>query len=169
MLNFKKFKYRLPDSPWRLLDSPNRGVDDSPTRRVGKLATPRLAESESCRLPDSPSRGVVFRLRISLRIRSLKRNGSKGSVRDLWGPNFFKNPRKSASLPCPFNNCIQTSLPYPGLNVFLLHPQNVRFQNVRFTKRQVYKTLGVQNVRFTKCEGLKRLVSKTFGFKTSSF
>ncbi len=31
-----------------------------------------------------------------------KRNGSKGSVRDLWGPNFCKNPRKSASLPCPF-------------------------------------------------------------------
>jgi hypothetical protein len=55
MLNFKKFVWRLPDSP-------RRGVDDSPTRQVGELATPRLAESGSRRLPDSPSRGVVFRL-----------------------------------------------------------------------------------------------------------
>jgi len=36
------------------------------------------------------------------------------------------------------------------LNVLLLHLQNVRFHNVRFTKRQVYKTSGLQNVRFTK-------------------
>ncbi len=123
MLNFKKFEYQLPDSPWRLPDSPSRGVNNSPTRRVGELATPRLtesgsrrlsdspsfsfkhskAESESQWLPDSPSRRVVFGLRISPRIWSQKRNGSKGSVRDLWGPNFCKNPRKSASLPCPFN------------------------------------------------------------------
>jgi hypothetical protein len=104
MLNFKKFQYRLPDSLWRLPDSPSRGVVDSPTCRVVESATPRLAESESRRLPDSASRGVVFRLRISPRIRSQKRNGSEGSVRDLWGPNFCKNPRKSASLPCPFND-----------------------------------------------------------------
>ncbi len=37
------------------------------------------------------------------RIRSQNRNGSKGSVRDLWLTNFCKNPRKYASLPCPFN------------------------------------------------------------------
>ena len=54
MLNFKKFEYRLPDSPWRLPDSASRGVDDSPTRQVGVLATPRLAESGSRRLSDSP-------------------------------------------------------------------------------------------------------------------
>ena len=114
MLNFKKFKYRLPDSPWRLPDSPSRGVADSLTRQVFLLniqkPTPRLAKSESQRLPDSlsrrvtdsPSQGVVFRLRTSPQIRSQKRDGSKGSVRDLWGPNFCKNPRKSASLPCPF-------------------------------------------------------------------
>ena len=48
MLNFKKFEYRLPDSP-------SRGADDSPTRRVEELATPRLAESGSRRLSDSPS------------------------------------------------------------------------------------------------------------------
>ncbi len=52
-------------------------------------------------------REVVFRLRISPRIRSQNRNGSKGSVRDLWGTNFCKNPRKSASLPCPFKGKLQ--------------------------------------------------------------
>ncbi len=49
-----------------------------------------------------------------------------------------------------------------------VHPQNVRFQNVRFlnvrfqnawnvrfTKRQVYKTSGLQNVRSTKCQVYK--------------
>ncbi len=39
---------------------------------------------------------------MSRRLRSQKRNCSKGSVRDLWGLNFWKKPRKSASLPCPF-------------------------------------------------------------------
>ncbi len=52
---------------------------------------------QSCRLPDLPSRGVVFRLRISPQIQSQNRNGSKGSVRNLWGTNFCKNPRKSTS------------------------------------------------------------------------
>jgi hypothetical protein len=56
----------------------------------------------SCRLPDSASRGVVFPLRISPQIRSQNRNGSKFSVRDLCGTDLCKNPRKSASLPCPF-------------------------------------------------------------------
>ncbi len=51
---------------------------------------------------DSPTRGVIFRLQISPRIRSQNRNGSKVSARDLWGTNFYKNPRKSASLSCPF-------------------------------------------------------------------
>ncbi len=44
--------------------------------------------------------------------------------------------------------------------------QNVRFQNVwnvRFTKRQVYKTSGLQNVWFT-----KRQVFKTSGCKKTS-
>ena len=57
----------------------------------------------SCRLPDSASRGVVFRLRISPWIWSPNRNGSKYSVRNLCRTDFCKNPRKSASLPCPFN------------------------------------------------------------------
>ncbi len=58
----------------------------------------------SCRLPDSASRGVVFRLQIYPRIRSPNWNGSKCSVRNLRRTDFCKNPRKSASLPCPFNN-----------------------------------------------------------------
>jgi hypothetical protein len=62
-----------------------------PDRRVG----------ESTRLPIDT---IFFKLLINQwRIRSQNRNGSKGSVRDLWGANFCKNPRKSASLPCPFN------------------------------------------------------------------
>jgi hypothetical protein len=32
----------------------------------------------------------------------------------------------------------------------VVHPQNLRFQNVRFTKRQVYKMSGLQNVRSSK-------------------
>ncbi len=61
-------------------------------------------------------------------------------------------------------------------NDILVHPQNVRFQNVRFhnvrfqnvlnvrfTKRQLYKTSGLQNVRFT-----KRQVFKTSGCKKTS-
>ena len=41
----------------RLPDSPSRGVDDSPTRRVGELATPRLAESG---ISDSQTRQVFL-------------------------------------------------------------------------------------------------------------
>jgi hypothetical protein len=63
-----------------------------------------------CRLPDSASRGVVFRLRISPRIRSQNRNGSKCSVRDLCRTDLCKNPRKSASLPCPFNGAFFPAL-----------------------------------------------------------
>ncbi len=77
------------------------------TRRVGELT--RLPIDTSLFKPlnkplNSPSRGVVFRLRISPWIRSQNWIGSKGSVRNLWGTNFCKNPRKSASLPCPFND-----------------------------------------------------------------
>jgi hypothetical protein len=70
MLNFKKFEYQLPDSPWWLPDSPSREVHDSPISWVGESPTLRLAkfffwkfksrlgETVSCRLPDSPSRRV---------------------------------------------------------------------------------------------------------------
>jgi hypothetical protein len=95
MINFKKFELRLPDSPWQLLNSASQGVADSPTRWV-------FFKTFKSRLSDSPSQGVIFLLRISPWIQSLNRNGLKGCVRDLWGTNFCKNPRKSASFPCPF-------------------------------------------------------------------
>ncbi len=49
------------------------------------------------------SRGVIFRLRISPRIRSQSWNGSQHSVRDLCRTGLCKYPRKFASLPCTFN------------------------------------------------------------------
>ncbi len=52
---------------------------------------------QSCRLPGSASRGVVFRLGISPQIR-------KCSVRDLSQTDLCKNPWKSASLAFPFKN-----------------------------------------------------------------
>ena len=52
---------------------------------------------------------LVFRLRISLRIRSPNRNGSKFSVRNLCRTDICKNPRKSASLPCPYIDCLSCS------------------------------------------------------------
>ncbi len=70
------------------------------------------------RLADSPSRGVLFRVRIPPRIRSPNRNGSKGSGRDLWGTNFCKNPRKSENLPhchVPLKITIMLTPPPPYL------------------------------------------------------
>jgi hypothetical protein len=73
-------------------------------------------ESESRRLRVSLSRGVVFRIGISPRIRSQNRNGSKCSVRDLCRTDLCKNLGKSGSFPCLFKtsppqtlqkNCIQ--------------------------------------------------------------
>ena len=99
----------------RLSNSVSRGVGDSQTRRVGESAFECWKENsktwkklyriyrQSCRLTYSPSQGVVFPLRISPRIGSQNRHGSKCSVRDLCRTDLCKNPRKSASLPCPFN------------------------------------------------------------------
>jgi hypothetical protein len=65
-----------------------------------KMETP--GSRQSCRLPDSPIREVVFRIRIFPRIRSQNRNGSKCSVRDLGQSDLCKNLGKFGSLPCPF-------------------------------------------------------------------
>ncbi len=134
-------KNLLADSPTaesgsrRLADLLSRWVDDSPTRRIGESTTRRLAESVSRWLPDSPNRGVVDSptwqvgelffdyVHISRRIRGQIRNGSKGSVRDSWGIDFCKNPRKSASLPCPFNRT--TSLPIPLVFYLVWKPLNL--------------------------------------------
>jgi len=63
-----------------IADSPSRRIGDSPTRRVGELV-----------LPHSTSQGVIFRLRISPRIRSQNRNGLKCSVTDLCWTDLCKN------------------------------------------------------------------------------
>ncbi len=80
---------------------------------------------QSCRLPDSPIRGVVFRTQISLRIRSQNRNGSKCSVRDLGQSDLCKNLGKFGLLPFPFKVLDHYCLPcypilqyaFPGMNV----------------------------------------------------
>ncbi len=57
----------------------------------------------------------LFRLRISPWIRSPNRNGAKCSVRNLCRTDFCENPRKSASLPCPFNTWIMFCFHFPML------------------------------------------------------
>ncbi len=73
---------------------------------LSKLYNLNLANNciyrQSCRLPDSPIRGVVFRIQISPRVRSQNLNGSKSSVRDLGQSDLCKNLGKFGSLPCPF-------------------------------------------------------------------
>jgi hypothetical protein len=93
----------------RLPDSTIRRVGGSQNQWCGESPTPRISDAGSwrqiCRVGDSPYQwlwGVVYRIWISPRNRSQNQNDSKGSVRDSWGTNFCKNPRKSASLPCPF-------------------------------------------------------------------
>ncbi len=78
---------------------------ESATLRISDAGSRRLTVSLIRRVGDSPyrwQRVVVFWIRISPRIWSQNRNGSKGSVRDSWGTDFCKNPRKSVSLPCPY-------------------------------------------------------------------
>ena len=64
---------------------------------------------QSCRLPDSSIRGVVFRIRISPRIRSQNQNSSKCSVRDLGQSDLCS----ISSLPCSLSSlpCSLSSLP----------------------------------------------------------
>ncbi len=76
---------------WRLSDLVSWGVVKSRFFECLK------ENSTSLRVWDSPTWGFVFRLQISpFKIQSQNRNGSKGSVMDLWGTNFCKNPRKVA-------------------------------------------------------------------------
>ncbi len=89
----------------------------------------------SCRLPDLRSREVVFRLRISPPIWSPNQNGSKCSVRNLCRPDFCKNPRKFASLPCPFKLPSQLKRWCPILllcRVLYSAPSSQRYWNRRY-------------------------------------
>ncbi len=79
----------------------NSGLPYSKPARY-QLSHAAICTLQSCRLPDSASRGVVFGLRISPRIQSQNRNGSKRSVRDICQTSLCKNPRKSTLLLCPF-------------------------------------------------------------------
>ncbi len=87
-------------------ESPSPRITDTWSRRL-PASTPRASDTVSCRLPVSLSRrairGVVFRIRISPRIRSQSQNDSKCSVRDLGQSDLCKNLGKFGSLPCPFN------------------------------------------------------------------
>jgi hypothetical protein len=85
---------------------------ESPSRRVGfSMIKRKLGEWESRQLPDSASRRVVFRLWISSKFKvKIRQNGSKRSVRDLCRTGLCKNPRKSASLPCPFKTVCESTL-----------------------------------------------------------
>ncbi len=130
----------------------------------------------SSRLPDSASRGVVFRLRISPQIRSPIRNGSKCSVRNLCRTDFCKNPRKSASLPCPFKGTVWRYFLLPILpwTIFPEAPEN-NFRvlsNFFENSRKSRCTIGINNTggkfchhdswcRCLSCEYLRREFSKT--------
>ncbi len=71
--SFKKFNSRLSVSVMRgAVDSAYQWCGESSTPRIGKSLTPRIVDTESHRLPVSLSWGVVFRIRISPRIRSPK-------------------------------------------------------------------------------------------------
>ncbi len=96
-----------------------RGVGNSPYHWCGETTTLRIIDTQSFILKnsvaDSPyhwyaesatpligDSGESFFEYEYLCEFEANQNGSKGSVRDSWGTNFCKNPRKSASLPCPF-------------------------------------------------------------------
>ncbi len=102
----------LPASPnherwltgaWRI---PAYDKPESGSRGVSYSLTRRLSDSPSSLLNiQKPTRRVMesfFDYEYLSEFEAKNWNGSKGSVRDLWGTNFCKNPRKSASLPCPF-------------------------------------------------------------------
>ncbi len=82
-------------------------------------------------LPDSASWWVVFGLWISPQILSQNGNGSKGSVRDSWGTDFCKNPRKSASLPCLLNITFKA---YFSIKFMLKVWISVTYLEVSFTR-----------------------------------
>jgi hypothetical protein len=121
---FECLKEKLGESESRLLNVQkknwaSRRVGDSPTRLMGESLTPRLSESESRRLPDFENLASTPRLGES---------GSRFSITNISAnrkpklerlemqckeptPNRFlkKNPRKSASLPCPFRHLLATN------------------------------------------------------------
>jgi hypothetical protein len=86
----------------QLTNLPMRGVEDSPTHRCGKFSL-----KIQNRLPELSIGGVDFLLRISPRIRSQNRNGSKVCERDLCLTDFCKNIGKYGWLPSLFLGLFQ--------------------------------------------------------------
>jgi hypothetical protein len=97
------------------------------------LSTPQLTDT-----------GVVFQIRISPRIWSQNRNGSKSSARDLGQSDLCKKLGKFGSLPCPFNIALDQSNQYT-------------------LKRAVIRLYWYSDFFY------KNLVKKNFGFMLSNF
>jgi hypothetical protein len=97
-LHFEPFWFwlRIHEDIRNRKTTPRLGESESRLLNVSKKS-PLFGESESRRLPDLASRGI------SLRIRSQNRNGSKGSVKDLWGTNFCKTPENPPYWHVPLN------------------------------------------------------------------
>jgi hypothetical protein len=138
-----------------------RRVVDSPYRWVGESLTPRIVDTEGRRLPVSLSRGVVFRIRISSRIWSQNRNGSKCSVRDLCRTDLYKNLWKSGLFPCPFN----ISVIYQPKNLKLLPqiamsmaPQIWFFKSAKVSRRRFH--LPPAKMRKNPVFGKQKLISQ---------
>ncbi len=87
----------------RLSDSASRGVDDSPTRRVGESAFECLKEklggSESRRLPDSANRGVA--------------NSPTQRVGELSTPRLGESGRRHGESGSRYSNFLKFSIDFP--------------------------------------------------------
>ncbi len=101
--SFKKFNCQLS-----LLVM--RGVADSSYQWCGELATPLYhwyAESATCHIGDSGESFFQYEYLIEFEAKI----GTARKVVYSKGTNFCKNPRKSASLPCPFKRFCHTHYP----------------------------------------------------------
>jgi hypothetical protein len=87
----------------RLPDSASRGVDDSPTRRVGESAfeclKEKLGESGSQRLPDSANRGVANSPTRQVGESSTPRLGKSGSRHGESGSRYLNFLKFSIDFP----------------------------------------------------------------------
>jgi hypothetical protein len=93
LLKGKSGSRRLPDSPSFLLNIQN------PTLQPGESGSHRLPDSPNPRLAKSGSRFSITNISANSKPKSKGlRRWCKGSMRN----QFLQNPRKSASLPCPF-------------------------------------------------------------------
>ncbi len=97
----------------------SRRLPDLPSRRVGDSLTRRVGESPTRRLAESGSRFSITNISANSKPKAERlERYCKGSMRT----QFLQNPRKSASLPCPFKcsrgyesfPCMHMAQPLPG-------------------------------------------------------